>query len=262
VVNLHAYTDFRKLPDNLEIRAVEALQFVLGRPVVWAILQKHQGDVETIRIRQTPIGRTDWRIGPPIGFRTTDPSGRVWKLYDKYLTHILDYAESDKYHPLSDFVYRVIQASAASIEAQALTVAVTVEGVLRTEFPELVALSEKELEELDKTQQIINESALNNRLKKRITGTIGGWKNPSTTDKLSSLIDLGVIENTEYDAWKKLRHPFAHAAPPNLRDFQEFVDLCHIVTVLFYKLIFHAIGYEGKHTDYSSHDWPLRDYPE
>lgn len=262
VVSLQVNADSSELPRNMEARAVETLQFVLARPVTWAILQKHEGGVETIRIRPAPIGKAEWRIGPPISFITTDPSGRVWKLYDKYLTHILDYPEGDKYHPLSAFVYRVIQASGGSIEAQALTVAVAVEGVLRTEFPNFASPSEKELEELDKAQQIIKESALNNGLKKRIMGAIGAWKKPSATDKLSSLTQSGVIESAEYDAWKKLRHPSAHAAPPNLRDFQEFVDLCHIATVLFYKLIFHAIGYEGKYTNYGTHDWPLKDYPK
>jgi hypothetical protein len=32
------------------------------------------------------------------------------------------------------------------------------------------------------------------------------------------------------------------------------------VQVLFYRLVFHAIGYRGPYTDYSSLEWPTRQY--
>ncbi len=41
---------------------------------------------------------------------------------------------------------------------------------------------------------------------------------------------------------------------------QEFLELSNKVLILFYHLIFFAIGYQGKYTDYSTIGWPVKDY--
>ena len=38
------------------------------------------------------------------------------------------------------------------------------------------------------------------------------------------------------------------------------MNLYHIVLVLFYNIIFYAIGYDGDFTDYSMPGWPIRHY--
>lgn len=261
MVDLRVLSNFRKLPEQLEVRVVEALEFVLGRLLDWAVLERFEEGLETFRIKKGRLSASKWRIGPPLSCRTTEPSGAVWNLYDKYLGHILSYDEVDKYHPLSVFVRRAIQGSTGSIETESLEIGVSVEGIVHTEFANVGVLSKDETKVLENARRIIEESKIADRFKRRIMGAINSWQEPSATDRLLCLIKSGVINRAEYEAWKKLRHPSSHGRLPNLRDFQEFVDLCHTATVLFYKLIFHAIGYEGKYTDYSTRDWPEKDYP-
>lgn len=261
MVGLRVLSNSRKLPEQLEVRVVEALEFVLGRLLEWAVLEKFEDGLETFRIKRGRLSASKWRIGPPLRFIKTDPSGVVWNLYDKYLGHILSYDQIDKYHPLSVFVRRTIQGSAGSIETESLEIGVSVEGIVHTEFANVGILSEVETKELEDALRIIEKSEIAEGLKKRITGAINSWQETSATDRLLWLIESGVIARVEYEAWKKLRHPSSHGRLPNLRDFQEFVDLCHTATVLLYKLIFHAIGYEGKYTDYSTRGWPEKDYP-
>lgn len=261
-LTLGASSASTKFPDNLETRAVEALQFVLGQPLNWTILQKEEEGIETIIIRPILTPKGDCRINPPLSFQPFDPSRSVWKLYDKYLSYILNYTGETNWRPLSIFVHRLMRTGSAYIETKSLEVTVDVEGILSTEFPNLAAPSEKELTDMDKAQQIIKESALGNGLKKRISSAIGGWKNPSATVKLKSLLESGIIEEREFKAWKELRNSSTHPKQPFSSHLQKTFDLCDTVITLFYKLIFHTIGYKGRYTDYGTHGWPLKDYPK
>jgi hypothetical protein len=261
LTNLLAHTDPPKLPNNLEIRAVEALRFVLAQPLEWAVLQTRENDVETVRIGRGRVAKTKGLLGRPLDDRTGQFKGHTWKLFDKYLTHVLRYERADAYHPLSTRVRHVIGASEGSIDAHSLTLAVAVEGVLGAEFPHVAPLSKEDLGELDKALRVINESDLRETTKERISGAIRGWKEgPSAKAKLLSLIDSGVIEKREYDAWRELRNPVAHGRLPDSEDLEQRVHLCHATTTLFYKLIFQAIGYEGKYTDYGTLGWPLEHF--
>jgi hypothetical protein len=80
-------------------------------------------------------------------------------------------------------------------------------------------------------------------------------------DILRNLVRKTVITKQQYEAWQKLRNRSTHEyqllrGNPNL-----LRELLPIVQVLFYRMVFHAIGYRGPYTDYSSPDWPIRQYP-
>ncbi len=261
VVTLEAQSQTNKLVSNLDKRSVEALQFVLAHPLDWSIFQKCEKGVITIRIKTSQIDKVKYRMGLPIRFAYADPKGRVWKLYDKYLAHIVSDTKKDRWHSLSSEVNKVIQASAASHEAQALTVSVAVEGVLRTEFSNFAAPQKEEINRLDSARDIIEKSTIDDSLKKRIRSSMSSWHRASATDKLWKLVQTGAIEEKECKTWKKLRPSAVHSDQSSMSDFQTLLDLIDTVTVLFYKLIFQAIGYEGKYTDYSTRGCPLKDYP-
>lgn len=250
------------LPPNLEIRAVESLQFVMGIPLEWVVMQKTENNVETIYINRVSTNQKKAKIGPPINPKDLRNTTFVWKLYDKYLNYIIKYEEKHKYHPISVFVAKVLRGSEGSIDPMMLTLGIAIEGVLRKAYPELTKLPQQEYEELKKAQQIIEESSLNEKFKSRLRGVMDSWANRSAADMLHSLVELGVINREEVNAWKEIRNPTAHAALPDSSDLQKLIDLCHTVTVLFYKLIFHAIGYQGKYTNYGLYGWLLDDYPK
>jgi len=57
-----------------------------------------------------------------------------------------------------------------------------------------------------------------------------------------------------------------HPTPPDLSDektpdHQSHFDLINKVTVLLYHLIFYLIGYSGSYSDYGTHGYPNRAYP-
>jgi hypothetical protein len=261
LVNMTVRSSATALPGHLEIRVVEALEFVLARLLQPVVIEKYENGEKSIRLKRAASRPSVWRVQPPIAFRTALVSQHVWKLYERYLTHVLAYEEINKYHVLSAYTKRVIRASAASVEAEALEIGVCVEGILAREFPGAGALSEADIEAMEEARRIIEKSEINDGLRRRMAGAMNSWRQPSATERLQCLVGEGVIDEAEYSAWRKLRHPSTHGRVPAVQDLQEFVDLCHTGTVLLYKLIFRAVGYDGKYTDYSTHGWPLKDCP-
>lgn len=260
ILTLDITSSTKSLPNNVEHRALEALQFVLAHPLVWTILEKNEEGIETIIIKRTPKEMINLKIKEPV-HHVVPKDSHIWKLYDKYLSYIVSYGGETNWHPLSIFIHRVIIASAAYYETFALEVAVAVEGVLTTEFKSLAPPEDKFLHSLSEARNCINASSISNDLKPRICGAINAMKRASATDKLRLLVETSVISEKEYEAWKKLRNSSTHPTEPAFLELQESLDLCGIVTTLFYKLIFHAIGYEGKYTDYGTCDYPLKDFP-
>jgi len=249
-----------KIPKSLDKRVIETTQFILGRSIEWVLMQKQEGDVESIIIKPVSQKKITRFPFPPLNMFTVHSQEFVWKLFDKYLSYIYDYEKFDRWHPMSMYVYRVNEANLTSIETRSLAVPIAVEGILNSEFSELASPSDKFLTELKKAREIVSNSELPKDLHQRIIGSINSMKRSSATDKLRSLVKDEIIKKEESEAWKKLRNYTAHANQPIYPDLQELVKLCDIVTLLFYKLIFYTIGFEGKYTDYGTYGWPTKDF--
>lgn len=253
-------TSDHSFPSNIEIRALEALQFVIGRPLECAIIQKIDDDLETISIRKVIPIMTLPKIGAPINPKDLQNISSVWNLYDKYLNFIISYEDKERYHSLSVFIIQVLKGSEASIDPMMLTLGIAVEGVLNEVFSHLKNLSGEELAELQKTKKIIAESKISGRNKDRIQGMLNSWNKHNAKAVLYLLKEKGIILEEEVKAWNDIRHPMAHAILPDTNDLQKLFDSCKVCTVLFYKLIFYAVGYRGIYTDYSSDNYPTKNF--
>lgn len=254
-------SDSKKMTDFLELRVCEALQFVLARSLSWSVLEIFEANKIITRIRSLPLGDNKSRAQPPIGYKRIDETGSVWKLYEKYLHHILSYSEK-YWHPVSGFVHSVIEAMSGSLEAQALTLGVAVEGILRTEFADLALPSEEFKNDIGEAKKLISKSSLEDSVKKRGIGAFDAMLQPRAEDRLKELVKKGLIEKELVEAWKKIRHRSAHADIMNSIDTKTFLKLCSKVSILFNQLIFLAIGYTGKYTDYGTYGWPLKDFSQ
>lgn len=196
------------LAPSIETRTVEALQFVLARPMPWVLLEKEERDVCWTEVRPRTTTRL-LRWFPPIWFSRVAGAAAVWQLCDRYLQHIIHHP-GEEWHPLSERIYSVLQASNASVEAHALTLGVQIEGILKSEL-----------------------------------GKTGEPKRRSAADRLHSLANKGLITADLVPAWRKLRNSSAHADSKDTIALQEFSDLLISVTSLLHQLVFAAIGYRG-----------------
>ncbi len=241
-------------PQGFNLRITEALQFVLARSLWWSILERLENGHERVEIRRLPSPRARGRLPRPLVSGSADPNAEVWSLFDRYLQYVLP-DPSQKWHPLSHLVHSCIEASAGSWEALALTLGVSVEGVLRLAFPQLCEPPLKFREGLATARQMICRSDLSADVRQRVAGAIGAMAGFRAQQGLEALAEAGAVKGGEVQAWKDLRHKSAHADRLDSVPIQEFIDLTYRLTVLFYRLIFTAIRYEGYYNDYGERGW-------
>lgn len=240
-------------------RVHEALQFVLAKTVPWSILDISKENAHETTVRAVGYTGQKSKAQPPFHFSTVDTEGNVWKLFERFFTYCSDYKEPD-WHPLFDYVHQVVEAGKASMEAYALTLTVSVEGLLKLAFRDVALPGEEFLHKLEDAQGEIDNSKISEDVKRRIRGALEPMKNPRAIDRLKYLVDEGVVDQRLVRSWKRVRNSSAHSDPIDLSRFQELIDDCYAVYVLFNQLIFHVIEYDGQYTDYSVHGFPTGKY--
>jgi len=261
---LELRTTTQSMTDGLHHRVIEALQFVLARPVPWKLLT-FDGDVKSFRIRSEPKLSIIPTSYPPIdSVRFHDLTLCVWPLYIKYFDFIRDHPPHS-WHPLSMFFYSVIEARAAGFDTFRLALGVAVEGILKTAFSDLCPTSDDFFAAADDAKRHLSDWKWKQPhdeagLKRRLMGFFGQLRNPRADDKLRRLVAAEVITKEEHESWKELRNKAAHAYRPDRPPDQSEIDQGMRATTLMHKLIFQAIGYSGKYTDYGTHGFPMREF--
>jgi hypothetical protein len=143
-----------------------------------------------------------------------------------------------------------------------LILSVAIESILEHVVEVKKGLSSEDRTWVGQVQEFLSNWKGPDHLKNRLNGLIGQIHQINATAKLLRLFEQGVISNEQIQAWKTLRNKLAHGGTLSGASLQEFLDLYHIVVALFYRIIFYAIEYHGKYTDYSTLGWPTRDFPE
>lgn len=230
------------------VRILEALQFVLAQPLHWCVMEVNQeGKIETV-IR-APLTNDVASSGyPPISFNTVNNA--VWELFQIYLENYIGY-DKETWHPTFSSIYRILQASSASLSTKALALSVAVEGILRGEFKNVGKLNKRRDCAVEQARKILVATSIDTDVKKRLSSALGQMKDPRAKDRLYALHNDGLICKRHIKAWEKLRNSTAHANELEYEKLQEFLDRLHLTYILFHQLIFLAIGYTGTYTDYS-----------
>ncbi len=246
------------LPSNIETRAIETLTFLLGCVIDWRILEKHENGIEQITVRcVSPVSE---KVYPPLAHR--DPvNPDHWQLYAKYFEYVCKCQDEKRWHQVSIFIRRILEASKASSEIQCLVLGVAIEGLLKTEFGDLPKQADELFKWIEPAKEILNQSQIPPNIAKRMSSVIDGMQRPRAEDQLQELVNQAVITKKEKDTWSKLRHSSAHPKQAFVEDIKKSFDKFDTVLTLFYKLIFHRIGYYGKYTDYGTPDRRDADFP-
>lgn len=250
-----AWTDSGTLPEHLESRISEALAFVFGAEFTPFAISRSGTESRDVRIF-SEAGAPEKGSYPPIQCAVNDPQGFFWRLFDRYLTHICKH-QTDHWHPLSSHVIAVIRATEGSLDAQALTLGIAVEGVLKCAYPAIGQPSAEDIAQANAALALIKNSALKDKFKDRMKGLISATKSARPKDKLHALATYDVVRQELIPTWKRLRDSYAHADLSDPNGVAERYRDCLIVRTLLHELIFGAIGYEGEYTDYSVVGWPL-----
>ena len=246
VVKIVANSPF---PPHFESRFIEALMFVLAKPLSWNLIVRLEGDTETVRVRGKPHVIDARLPGRPVvgSLEDIDTTGVVWKLFDKYLTLVCSHTDDD-FHPCSRHLFAVLQGSTGGMSAWGLTLGVAVEGIAKAMFP--VAGSPmagmREVVAPLKTYCLewggFPAGEVGDSIQKRLPGMIDQLLSSSAKDRLHELAKSKAIDESHIKSWSKLRNATAHGVTPGSDDVQKVLDLCYQVTVLMYHLIFKAVG--------------------
>jgi hypothetical protein len=254
------------LPNFIETRVCEALQFVVGVLISWSIFELNQSDKKTIVV-QALLNKGNGDIQreklPPIRLYGRDTDKDIWNLFEKYLYHIINYPKKD-FHPVSGWVRRVIDARTPIVETRMLVFPVAVEGLL-----DINPLKENLINTVDdsiKSEALRFEEEIKDKLKleesfdPNFVGRLNGWlkdvKNVNDVraiDKLYNLKKKGLLDERLIDSWKKVRNKSVHGNTIKPNEVKKYSRFCYQVSVLFNHLIFLIIGYTGKYTDYADY---------
>lgn len=250
-----ACSDTVSISEPIAVRITEGLQFIFAKSLSW-VIQEMPHRISVTKIRSPFIGKDNARDFPPLSSMLYD-SKDLWRLFDKYLNYVIQYNEIT-WHPLFMRIHKVIESWEAPLEAEALTLSVCLEGILKSEVADIFKADENLKNQIDKLIVVAGSAVFTEDFKKRLTGSLSNMLRPRAKDKLFILKEKGLIEESLIEAWDKLRNSSTHADSVNYEDLQTFLNLCKTVLVLFYKIIFLLIKYTGTYTDYSLYDYPTR----
>jgi hypothetical protein len=258
-VSLSAQSANAPLPQHLDMRISEALEFTLFESERWVIRTVYENRHQTITLRPFPKERIRKTPRAPIGFRSHQTAEYVWNLFAKYLEYVIPYPRAE-WHPLSDNVHLAVAGDAGPLDSAMLALSVAIEGVLKTGFPKVAAPDASLLQEIEAACKLVSDSGLKESFKRRLLGTLGAMHMPRAKDRLIALVDAGALREELTKAWEHIRNSTVHATdldPTKIR--KVFRDYQSALT-LFDELVFLVIGYTGKYTDYSTVGWPLRSF--
>lgn len=247
-----------QLTASMSNRIQEALQFILGRQLAMMVIETRCGDEHVTRLASPFGGRG--KMSPPLQWQAVDEGGHVWRLFINYFRHV--HANTGPgWHPISRHIGSALESAGASLSAHVLDLAIAVEGVAGECFAHLAPVSADFSRELDAIAAEIQQIEISDRTRRRVVGSIDAMRRPRNSDIVRAFIDEYNLSPGLYDSWSRLRNPAAHGRGTGGLEIETVLQLKSEGLSLLYSLVFAAVNYSGRRTDYSLAGWPLRPWP-
>jgi len=246
------------LPAGFDSRIEEAIWIVLGQDALWTLKNsRSQGD-RSFTIRPQRQIELRPRIRPILH---PDPSSSkdLGEFFKRYLRWAAGFSEP-RFHPIAINMRRIISASAASVETEALELGVSVEAVVLREFPGWGAPQKKERENIQAALDFIDSWEGDDQIKARVTGSVNGLLRSNARTALKRLSEEEYFDPDLVNAWVKVRNTTAHGQEFK-QPFEQVVRLCDKVYMLFMQILMYLFEYEGGHLAFHEPDWPRVSFP-
>lgn len=192
---------------------------------------------------------------PPIIPHNTQMQGGYWPLFTKFLTRILQADTTSEV--LSSCSSDIISVGNSLLGVQALVRCVAVESMCKV-IPKSESADNVTLE--GDQQKLLDHLKVGGYLDafiKRVKGAIGAMKGVSAKDVLYQLRDAEILEEKHITNWTELRHSRAHGRVVTGRTVEQDLNRSRAVLGLFYRLVFHAVGYVGPSKNYLKPEQPV-----
>ncbi len=245
--------------NQAESRIQESLQFVLGMEIDPLVVETYFGDLETTKLLSANCSKRKGKIPPPVKIQSFDWDGHFWRLFSDYFKYVMTDVGIG-WHPVSEHIGSAIESSAASLGSELLALSVAVEGISGI-VCKSARLTEGLLRDLEKVTEALRRLEIADVTRNRIEGAMGGMKKPRNSDLLRDFVAATGLPFSLFESWTRLRHAAAHGVGLHERKIEDLLLLRDQVRMLFYSLIFHAVGYSGPRVDYAQEGWPETSWP-
>jgi hypothetical protein len=255
IINASSKTE--NLDKDVYLKLIEALSIITGFIVRPVVIRNTQKDKEILKIKTVNNSFANKKLFPP--FKHSDPTEfeSFTCFLEKYLVNIKS--------PFSDifgFWLKINRAWQAGIENSSLSIVVAIEGILKSYFGKLGLPDKKILQQAEEAKKLIEDSDLGERIKGRLSGSIGLLRNASPKGALNQMVQEKWLNKAMVSEWKELRSKSVHPDKMNQGPivFQKYINQINTCLALFYRLVFIIIKYEGSYIDYSEKGWPEKKF--
>lgn len=243
------------LPPYFESRLLETLRFMTATNASWILCEVVSNGIWITEVACAQAAQAGL-VAPPL--QGHGHAGAFAQMFEAYLRHACRQNSTDEVSNLSRTLGTLYGLQSVDLDAIALLVAVSVESMLKEEFPDTAPVPDEVRDEVKSVVTAVAKLTLTDSMHKRVKSALGNMTSVSPKDKLYALAAEGAFPVAQADAWGPLRNSRAHgtkthADPDKL---QLTLDQVHAVLGLLYRLTFMKIGYEGLFTDYGKPNWP------
>lgn len=209
-----ATTDFPH--PHLENWLSEPLSLLLGEIVAPRLKARNFGDGRaSITLRPTSRRAANSLAGSILRENPRVDADRFWNLYRDILTIVATAIDANGHrnfeaHPLTHYYWEIIQATQGSNWVLCMTLASTVEGIVKMMFSELERKADYEDALVDSLKSAVGNWKGDNNLRSRVLDYISGFKTKGINKMLKSLVGTNGITSEQVNAWIKLRNSSMH----------------------------------------------------
>lgn len=251
----------KSLLNNIAIHVVEALRFMLARPLRPIYYCTRTPDLEIIQLDGQIT--SDWRSGllPPLNPITIEENINAWQIFSAYFDYLMNQSDQiAEFHPISLEYDGVMQSSKGSLEGFALALSVAIEALSKICAKIFKRENSSKKYDLKELKEYISKWNGDEKLKKRAIGAIEKFDEVRPLDILIGLKDVGLVTKEEIDSWQWLRNLCAHGGAYRDADKQKINKLATIASGLMHKIVLYEINYKGQFTNYSKANWPIETF--
>lgn len=254
-----ATTDFPH--PYLENWLSEPLSLLLGEIVYPRLKARNFGDGRAfISLRPISMRSATSLAGSMLREDPRVNAERFWNLYRDILIIVSTARDSSGHrnfeaHPLTRYYWEIIQATQGSNWVLCMTLASTVEGIMKTMFSELERKSDQDDSAVNSLKQVIAEWTGSKNLRSQVLQYLDRFKVKGTNSLLKSMIGTNGITSEQVEAWIKLRNSSMHGdmvMPWSDKEqdvrINNLIELTHRLSEAYIKRELKNRGFDGAHT--------------
>lgn len=201
---------------HLENWLSEPLNLLLGEVVAPRLQARNLGDGQALIVLRPASGHSATSLAGSILREDPHMAGeRFWHLYSDILTVVARSKDAKGHrnfeaHPLTRYYWEIIQATKGSSWVLCMTLASTVEGIVKLMFSEAERKSDWAEPDINGLRDVIKGWSGDKKLGDLVLNYLNGFKTKGIARTLKTLAEEGAITSDQVDAWSRLRNSSMH----------------------------------------------------